>query len=84
MRRLKRLPVDGVWNLGERCQTERERAQMSLLSLEHGPNLRDSHFSIRACHINERLGLEWRQSKKYETKDMVAIQCLRHVQNWGC
>ncbi|GFU55682.1 hypothetical protein TNCV_1649911 [Trichonephila clavipes] len=31
-----------------------------------------SHFSIRACSINERLGLEWRQTKKHDAKAMVA------------
>ncbi|GFV90823.1 hypothetical protein TNCV_2323921 [Trichonephila clavipes] len=32
----------------------------------------NSYFSIRACHIHERLGLEWWQGEKYETKHMVA------------
>ncbi|PRD20787.1 UNVERIFIED_CONTAM: C9orf85 [Trichonephila clavipes] len=27
---------------------------------------------IQTCHINEWLGLEWQQAKKYETKHLVA------------
>ncbi|GFV54665.1 hypothetical protein TNCV_3843851 [Trichonephila clavipes] len=30
------------------------------------------HFSIRARHINKRLGLEWWQVEKYGRKGMVA------------
>ncbi|GFW42911.1 hypothetical protein TNCV_734441 [Trichonephila clavipes] len=32
----------------------------------------DSHFSIRARHINERLSLECEEVEKCETKHMVA------------
>ncbi|GFT89849.1 hypothetical protein TNCV_1665881 [Trichonephila clavipes] len=31
---------------------------------------RFAFFSIRAYHINERLGLEWRRAEKHETKSL--------------
>ncbi|GFW06892.1 hypothetical protein TNCV_3289911 [Trichonephila clavipes] len=41
-----------------------------------------SRFSVRVCHVNEQLGLEWR--KNIKRGKWLPMKRLRHVRNRGC